>query len=206
MKLYDSQGPNPKKLRVYLAEKELTIPREFVDLTAGANRSCDFLAKNPMGRLPVLQLDDGSHLPESLAIMEYLEELHPEPVMIGTNPLERARVRALERVCELGVLFRVSTIFLNVHPFATRGAMEGRLKQSPEAAAYARWYLESALAVLDVEMSGRSFVAGSHPTIADCTLFAALEFAEVAEIELPHVCPEVRRWYAEFRQRSSASA
>jgi glutathione S-transferase len=206
VKLYDSPGPNPKKVRVYLAEKGLAIPSEVVDLTRGANRSADFLAKNPMGRLPVLELDDGTYLPESLAIMEYLEELHPDPVMIGTSPVERARVRALERLCELGVLIRISTIFLNVHPFATKGAMAGRLEQSPQAAAYARWYLESALAVLDVEMSGRQFVAGPRPTIADCTLVAALEFAEIAEIELPHACPHVRRWYAGFRQRPSADA
>ncbi|HYC23206.1 MAG TPA: glutathione S-transferase N-terminal domain-containing protein, partial [Candidatus Bathyarchaeia archaeon] len=109
MKIYDFVGaPNPKKLRVYLAEKGISVRLEPVDIITGANRKPEFLAKNPLGGLPVLELDDGTHLPESLAIIEYFEELHPTPPMIGSTPLERARVRALERIAELGVLGRVA--------------------------------------------------------------------------------------------------
>ena len=105
MKIYDFVGaPNPKKLRVYLVEKGLDIPFEPVNIVTGENRTPEFLKKNPLGGLPVLELDDGRHLTESLAIIEYLEELHPSPPMIGTTPLERARVRELERIVELGVL------------------------------------------------------------------------------------------------------
>src|ERR1700756_3766189 len=105
MKVYDFVGaPNPKKLRVYLAEKGLALPTEQVNIMTGDTRKPEFLKKNPLGGLPVLELDDGKHLTESLAIIEYLEELHPEPPMIGKTPGERARVRELERIAELGVM------------------------------------------------------------------------------------------------------
>src|SRR5215470_19985113 len=104
-------APNPRKVLVYLKEKGLDIPLETVDLMSGQNRTPEFLKKNPLGGLPVLELDDGSYLTESLAIMEYLEELHPNPPMLGTTPLERARVREIERIIELGVLGRIAQIF-----------------------------------------------------------------------------------------------
>src|SRR5213076_1175033 len=135
-----------------------------------------FLKKNPLGGLPVLELDDGSHLTESLAIIEYLEELHPKPPMLGTTPLERARVRELERICELGVLSAVAQIFQNTHPF-----MAGRFKQSADAAENARARIASSLKALDAAIGSNKFVAGNRATIADCTLLAALEFAEFAQ-------------------------
>jgi glutathione S-transferase len=202
MKVYDFVGaPNPKKLRVYLAEKGLSVPFESVNIISGENRAPEFLKKNPAGGLPVLELDDGNHLTESLAIMEYFEELHPTPPMIGTTPLERARVRALERICELGVLTRVGTIFQNSHPF-----MAGRVKQSADAAENARTMLNGALKVLDAELGSKRFLAGDRPTIADCTLFAALGFAEFAGVTLDPAFVNVTRWYNDFKKRPSAEA
>src|SRR5262245_31325886 len=172
MKLLDfNLAPNPKKVRVYLREKGLTLPIEQVDVMSGKNRTPEFLERvNPLGGLPVLELDDGSHLTESLAIMEYLEELHPEPPMLGTTPLERARIREAERICDLGVLLAVGTIFQNTSPF-----FAGRVKQSPDAAETARGRLAAALKVLDRSIGAKPFVAGDRPSIADCTLLAALE-------------------------------
>jgi glutathione S-transferase len=203
MKVYDFAGaPNPKKLRVYLAEKGLRIPTEQVDILSGQNRTPEFLAtKNPLGGLPVLELDDGSHLTESLAIMEYLEELHPTPSLLGGTPLERARVRETERICEIGVLSNVGTIFQNTHPFFAQ-----RVKQSPDAAEAARGRLRNALRVLDDRLATRPFVAGDRPTIGDCTLLAALDFAGFAGIEIDPALRNVHRWYADFKQRPSASA
>lgn len=202
MKIYDFVGaPNPKKLRVYLAEKGIRVPYEAVDIVSGQNRKPEFLKKNPMGGLPVLELDDGSSLSESLAIIEYFEDLHPTPPMIGTTPLERARVRSLERMAELSVLSRIATIFQNTHPF-----MAGRLKQSADAAENARAMLAAALKVLDGEIGTRPFVAGERPTIADCTLFAALEFGEFAQVPLDPACTNVARWYTAFKERPSAAA
>jgi glutathione S-transferase len=202
MKLYDFPlAPNPKKVRVYLAEKGLQMPIEPVDAINGANRTPEFLAKNPLGGLPVLELDDGSHLPESLAIIEYLEELHPEPPMLGRQPLERARVRAAERICELGVLSNVAAVFQNTSPFFAQ-----RLKQSADAADNGRTRLAANLKVLDGLIGDRPFVCGDRPTIADCTLFAALEFAEFAGLPLDPAYANLRRWHAAFKARPSATA
>ena len=202
MKLYDFPlAPNPKKVRVYLAEKGLQMPIEPVDAINGANRTPEFLAKNPLGGLPVLELDDGSHLSESLAIIEYLEELHPEPPMLGRQPLERARVRAAERICELGVLSNVAAVFQNTSPF-----FAGRMKQSADAADNGRTRLAANLKVLDAVVGDRPFVCGERPTIADCTLFAALEFAEFAGLPLDPAYANLRRWHAAFKARPSATA
>lgn len=202
MKIYDFAGaPNPKKLRVYLAEKGISVPTEQVNIMSGENRTPEFLKKNPLGGLPVLELDDGSHLTESLSIMEYFEDLHPNPSMIGTTPLERARVRALERIIELGVMTRVGTIFQNSHPF-----MAGRLKQSADAAENARAQLAGTLKVVDEKIGKHPFVAGERPTIADCTLLAALDFAEFAGVEVDPTLANVARWRSDFKKRSSAAA
>ncbi len=200
MRIYDFPfAPNPTKLRVYLAEKGLEIPRVVVNLLQGEQRAPAFLAKNPLGGLPVLELDDGTTLRESLAIIEYLEELHPEPPMIGTHPLERARVRALERTADFGVLVRVARIVHN-----TRSPLPG-VKETPEIAEEARRSLPGTLAYLDAQIGTRPFVAGERPTIADCTLYAGLRFAELARVE---VDPENRfgnlaRWWAAFSGRPS---
>jgi glutathione S-transferase len=202
MKLFDfAFAPNPKKVRVYLAEKAIRIPIEPVDIATGQNRTPAFLARNPLGGLPVLELDDGSYLTESLAIMEYLEDLHPNPPMIGTSPLERARTRELERICDLGVLLRVAQIFQNTHPF-----MAGRLRQSDDAAENARGMLANTLRVLDARIGSSQFVAGPRPSIADCTLLAALDFGDFAGAPLDPAYENIGRWRAAFKERPSASA
>ena len=204
MKVYDfAIAPNPKKLRVYLKEKGIELPIEPVDVMSGKNRTPEFLEKvNPLGGLPVLELDDGSHLTESLAIIHYLEELHPTPNMVGATPLERARVRETERICELGALFNVGTIFQNTSPF-----FAGRVKQSADAAETARGRLATALKVLDRKIGARPFLCGDRPTVADCTLFAAVEFANFGGTAIDWAAtPNLARWYETFKQRPSAQA
>jgi len=201
MKAYVFAGaPNPRKLIVYLREKGIDIPLESVDLLSGANRSPEFLKKNPLGGLPVLELDDGSHLTESLAIIQYLEDLHPTPPMIGTTPVERAHVRELERICELGVLSSVGTVFQNSHPF-----FAGRVKQSPEAAENGRARFATTLKVVNERIGARPFVAGERPTIADCTLLAAMGFAEFTGLPVDPGLKNVARWYEAFQTRPSAA-
>jgi glutathione S-transferase len=172
-----------------------------VNILSGENRAPEFLAKNPMGGLPVLELDDGTYLPESLAIMEYLEDLNPTPPMIGTTPAERARVRALERIAELSILGRVATIFQNSHPF-----FAGRIKQSPDAADNARGMLKGASRILDGLIGKGPFVAGARPSIADCTLVAAFNFAEFAGVPIDPECINLHRWWSTFKERPSAQA
>ena len=203
MKIYDFRGaPNPKKLRIYLAEKGIDVPFETVDIQKGETRNSEFLDRNPLGGLPVLELDDGTCVPESLAIIEYFEELHPDPPMIGTTPEERLQVRSLERVCELGVLMRVAAIVQNSHPF-----FAARIDQSPAVVAQARGFLSRSLDYLDARLGDQPFLVGQRPTIADCTLCAALYFAHVmnAGVDLSDH-GNLARWHQAFRQRPSASA
>jgi glutathione S-transferase len=191
-------APNPTKLGVYLAEKGIEIPCEIVNIAKGEQHAPGFRAKNPLGAVPVLELDDGSALCESLAIIEYLEELHPEPPMIGRAPLERARVREIERIIDLQILQRVSRIIHN-----TRSPLPG-VTAIPEVAEKERARLPEVLAVLDARIGDRPFVTGERPSIADCTLFAALRFAGFGNVEIDAACENVHRWYASFSERPSA--
>ena len=200
MKIYHFPfAPNPRKLRVYLAEKGIEVPLEVVNLPKGEHRQPEHLARNPLGKLPVLELDDGSFLTESLAIIEYFEELHPEPPMLGSNPLERARVRELERLADLGLLMNVARIM-----HATRSPLPG-IEPNPGVAEDARSGLPGVLAALDERVGDSPFAAGPTPTIADCTLFAACKLAEMVQIELP-MGPNLKRWLESFSQRPSAEA
>lgn len=206
MKLfYFPIAPNPTRVRLYLAEKAaagatLELTEQLVDLRGGEQRKPEHLARNPLGKLPVLELADGSFLTESLAIVEYLEELHPEPPMIGTTPLERAQVRAIERTADIGVLLGVGRLLHNTH-----AVLPGRVP-NPEVAAAARRDLEKPARYLDSLLAdGRPFLAGPRVTIADCTLFAALEFERGGRLGV--AWPEhVARWYERFRARPSAAA
>ena len=198
MKLYYFPvAPNPTKVRIYLAEKGIEIEQERVDLRQGEQRAPGFLERNPMGKLPVLELDDGTFLCESLPILEYLEELHPDPPLIGTRPEERARVRGLERLADVGVLMSVARI---VH--ATRSPLG--LEPVPAVAEQASEMLDRSLGALDGQL-GDPFVAGERVTIADCTLCAALTFGGVFGVEVDPRFANVARWFERFRQRPSAN-
>ena len=206
MKLYMFQiAPNPTRVRLYLAEKAqggTTIPIEqiSVNLPKGEQRQPDMLARNPLGRLPVLELDDGSHLSESLAIIEYLEELYPTPPLIGRTASDRAHVREIERIIELGILAPIGRI---IH--ATRSPIG--LPPNPPVAEHFRKALPEAARLVDQRLSdGRSFVAGDHPTIADCTLAAALQFARFGKMELDPTWQHLLRWDATYRARAAAQS
>jgi glutathione S-transferase len=196
-------APNPTRVRLYLAEKRaggarIELEEQSVDLRTGEQREAAHRARNPRGRLPVLELDDGTFLTESLAIIEYLEETFPDPPMIGRTPLERARQRELERLAEMGVLLPIAMI---VH--ATRSPLG--LPPSPEVAARFRGILPEALDACENALSdGRPFLAGATPTVADCTLQAALQFGRFGSVELPGRREHLDRWDAAFRQRDSA--
>lgn len=204
MKLYYFHvAPNPTKVRLYAAEKRaagarIDLQEELVDLLQKEQRSEAHLARNPFGRLPVLELDDGTFLTESLAIIEYLEELHPDPPMIGRTPAERARNREIERVTELEVLIPIARI---VH--ATKSPLG--FAPNPEVAGYFRRSLTHALGFLDQLLAdGRPFLAGERPTLADCTLQAALQFGRFGSVDLAPSLGHVQRWDEQFRKRDSA--
>jgi glutathione S-transferase len=195
-------APNPTRVRLYLAEKRAVgagpeLSELTVDLRSGEQRKPEHLARNPLGRLPVLELDDGSHLTESLAIIEYLEERWPEPPLIGRTPEERARVRELERIAELGVLGPIARI---VH--ATRSPLG--LPPAPELARAAQAALPEALARLDAVLAdGRPLLAGERPSIADCTLAAAFQFGRFGGVARPAFA-KLDAWDERYRAREPA--
>ena len=206
MKLYVFPvAPNPTKVRLYIAEKTaggatLDLSQVTINLQAGEQRGPVHLARNPFGKLPVLELDDGSYLIESLAIIEYLEECYPDPPMIGRTVLERARVRELERIAELGVLLPVGRI---IH--ATNSPLG--LAPNPGVAAHFRSVLPEALRVLDERLSdGRPFVAGDRPSIADCTLAAAFQFARFGGVEIDPGLQNLTQWNTRYRERPIAKS
>jgi len=199
MKLYYFPvAPNPTRVRIYLAEKGIEVERILVNLRKGEQRDVEHLARNPFGNLPVLELEDGTFLTESLAIMELFEELRPDPPMLGRSPIERARSRALQRIAELGVLAPVAQV---VH--ATRSPIG--LPPSPEVAERAGARIPEALGVLDGRLGDRPFLAGDRPTMADCTLYAALAFGRIFDVGLDQKYRNLTRWFAEFGERPSVT-
>jgi glutathione S-transferase len=206
MKLYFFQiAPNPTKVRLYLAEKAeggcaIPLDEVAVNLVEGEQNSEVHLARNPFGKLPVLELDDGSFIRESLSIIQYLEELYPEPPLIGSDPRERARVRDLERVADLGVLGGVARI---VH--ATNSPLG--LAPNPAIADHFQELLPPNLAFLEASLAESGpFIAGSRPTIADCTLAAALQFGRFRKLEFLDGYENLARWDAFYRERPAAKA
>ena len=203
MKLYVFPiAPNPTRIRLYIAEKRaggarIDLPEQIVDLRSGEQLTAEHRARHPLGKLPVLELDDGTHLTESLAIMEYLEELYPEPPMIGRTPRERARVRELERIAELCVMVPIARI---VH--ATKSPLG--LPPMPEVAKNARNALPDGCRVLDDVLSdGRPFVAGERPSIADCVLAASLQFGRFGGLSVDSSFRHLVGWDRAYRERAA---
>ena len=204
MKLYMFPvAPNPTKVRLYLAEKkhagcEIPIEEVLVDFLEGKQSSPEHVARNPFGRVPVLELDDGTYLTESLPMILYLEELHPEPALIGSNPLERARTLTVERIAETGVLSPMARV---VH--ATDSPLG--LPPMPEVAALFREALIKPCEVLNERLSdGRPFLMGDHVTVADCTLAAGLQMGRFKQIEPDPGLEHLARWSAAYRERDAA--
>ncbi len=206
MKLYWFQvAPNPTKVRLYIAEKNaagagIALESVVVKLPKGEQNAPAFLALNPFGALPVLELDDGSTLTESLPIIDYLEELFPRPALWGETPRARARARELERIADTRLMMPVARY---IH--ATESPVG--LPPNPGVAEQARGAWPKALAYFDALLAdGRAFVAGAAPCVADCTLAAALQFARFArlDLELQGRYPNVGRWDAAYREREVA--
>ncbi len=202
MKLYDSTtAPNPRRVRIFLAEKGIAVPIVQVDISKAENRSADFLEKNPLGVLPVLELDDGSHISQSVAICRYFEEWHPEPALMGINPTDRAVVEMWQRHMEFEVLIPISQVFRNTHPF-----FAGRLPQVPEYGEICRKHAERSLLWLDELLAQRRYIAGERYTIADITALCGIDFGRVSKIRFTPEQKNLARWYAEVSSRTSAKA
>jgi glutathione S-transferase len=201
MKFYDFPGaPNPRRLTIFIAEKGLKIPTEQVNILQGGGRTAEFLKKNPFGGIPVLELDDGAYLAESVAICRYLEGLHPEPNLMGKDYREQAFIEMWNRRAELGLFGTIGRAFQNTSPLLA--AFVG--KQFPEYGAAQLAAANQSLAVLDAQLKGKEFVAGSRFTIADITAFVAIEFgAQTVGLKLDPALTEVARWYQSVAARPS---
>ncbi len=201
MKLYDfPQSPNCRRVRMYLAEKGLSVPLQRINLLAGEQSSPEFLRRNPFGAVPILELDDGTVIPESLVIIEYFEELYPEPPLLGRDPLTRALVRAWERRCELGVFLQATRRFLHSSPFFAT-----RVEQNPKVVQEAGQVLRNRLSLINDQLKDHEWVTGSF-SLADITLLAGIDFATASQFTLEPAWPHLGRWDAAIRQRPSAAA
>ena len=202
MKLYDSQmAPNPRRVRVFLAEKGVEVPIEQVDLGKQQNLTQEFLAMNPLGRVPVLELDDGSYLAESVAICRYFEAIHPEPPLLGVGPQDCAVVEMWQRRMENEVLNNIAGCFRNTHDY-----FKGRIHQVPEYGEACREAAVKRLAWLDEVLADRAFVAGERFTIADITAMVGIDFGRVTGIRVSPDQKNLARWLESVSARESAKA
>jgi glutathione S-transferase len=202
MKIYDSQtAPNPRRVRVFLAEKGIAVPYEQVDIAKADNRSAEFRRKNPLGTLPVLELDDGTCIAESVAICRYFEEIHPAPPLMGTDARDRALVEMWQRRMEFEVFGPITQVFRNLHPF-----FAGRIPQVAEWGEVSRKAAETRLAWLDSVLAEREFIAGDRYTIADITALCGIDFGRVSKIRIQPEQTHLARWHAAVSARPSAQA
>ena len=203
MKLYDGgRAPNPRRVRIFLAEKGLNVPLEPVDMGALGHREEAVTRRDPLQRLPVLELDDGTVLTETIAICRYFEELHPEPVLFGTGALGRAKVEMWQRRMEFNLFTPVAQAFRHIHP----AMKEWEVPQVPEWGEANKPKAVEFLRLLDKELAGREFIAGDSYSVADITGLVAVDFMKPARIQLPDDCVHVLRWYKAVSGRPSASA
>src|SRR5688500_16841600 len=205
MKLYqDPRAPNPRRVRVFLHEKGLLERVELIEVSINnaANRAPEHLERHPLGLVPVLELDDGRRLRESMAICRWFEEQHPEPNLFGRDAWERAQIEQWNRHAELELLWPVAQIFRNTHDF-----WRGRLAQAPEFGAIMRTVLGERMTWLDQELAARPFLAGERFTVADITALCALDFAKIIQVRIdPANQPHLARWHQSVAARPSAKA
>jgi glutathione S-transferase len=203
MRLFDLKtGMNTRRVRIFLSEKNLQLPMYEVDMAAGENSRPGFLAMNPMGTMPVLELDDGTFLSESVAICRYVEEqLAPEPNLFGLHPRERAEVEMWNRRMEMELLLPIATSFQHLSLF-----WKGRINQVAAAGELAREKALTRMTWLDDELSDRQFIAGSRYTIADITAQCALILGKNTGTPIDVKFIHLARWFKEVSSRPTARA
>jgi len=203
VKLYESIGPNPRVVRMFLAEKGISIPTEKMDLLGGENRRAANLARNPAGQSPCLELDDGSFLSEILPICEYLEEKHPQPVLVGATPEERAKTRMWCRRIDLNIVEPMANGFRYAEGLAL---FKDRIRTIPQAADDLKAIAREKLAWLDGLMDGNEWIAGDRFTLADVFLYAFADFGRTVGQPLDAKLTWLPRWFERVAARPSAEA
>ena len=203
MKLYDGgRAPNPRRVRIFLAEKGISVPTEQVDLGNLQQRSEAYTAINPLQRVPALVLDDGTVLTESLAICRYFEALQPDPPLFGKGALQSALIEMWNRRIEFHLYMPVSTVFQHLHP-AMKAMVDPQVSAWGEAN---KPRIFDFLRFLDGELKSRPYVAGENFTVSDILAMVAVDFMKVSKLTVPEELTDLRRWYASVAARPSASA
>jgi glutathione S-transferase len=200
--LQTQTAPNPRRVRVFLAEKGIQVPFEELDLMQGALKTPEFTKLNPFQRVPVLVLDDGTAISETIAICRYFEEQKPEPALFGKGALGRAQVEMWNRRMELGLLLSVAQAFRHLHPAMAQ-------LEVPQVAAWGEANKPRALEIMqfmDAELAHRPFIAGKEFSVADITGLVAMDFARAARIQRPAELKNLERWHKELSERPSAKA
>ena len=203
MKLHEAAtAPNCRRVRIFLAEKGIEVPIVPVDLGKAENRQEPFLSMNPMGGVPVLELDDGTFIAESVAICRYFEQMQPEPALMGGGePEQAARIEMWQRRMELEIALPIMQVFRNTHPF-----FADRIEQFPDYGEGQRRQATKRLAWLDEELANREFVAGDDYTIADITALIGIDFGRVSGFKVTEETPNLLRWRQAVSARPSARA
>jgi glutathione S-transferase len=203
MKLYDTPlAPNPRRVRVFLAEKGLDIPKVTIDLGKMEQKSESYAAVNPRKRTPALELDDGSILCESIAICRYIEALHPEPNLFGRTPKEIGEIEMWSRRAELNLLSTIASAFRHLHP--AMAAME--VPQVKEWGEVNKARIVDELTFLDRQLAGRDFVCCDRFTNADITAMIGVDFLKPTRVAVPDELVDLKRWHAAMAARPSAKA
>ena len=202
MKLYDSKSaPNPRRVRIFIAEKGLDVPTVQVDLNGKENRTPAFLDMNPLGGVPVLELDDGTCISESVAICRYLEAIQPDPPLMGTDAKDRAIVEMWQRRMELEIFQPIANVFVHTHEW-----FKGRRPQVPEYGEACRKHVLARMKWLDEELARRPYVAGDRFTIADITALVGVDWGRVTKTRVPADCTNLLRWHELVTNRPSVVA
>ena len=209
MKFYDcATAPSPRRVRIFLAEKGISVPVVQVNLREGEHLQPAFRKINPEATVPALELDDGTVINDAIAICAYFEELHPEPPLIGRTPEERAVIIAWNRRIERDGFYAVMEAFRNSTPGLKGRAIPGPdgYAQIPALAERGRARVGRFFAGMDAHLEKREFVAGPHYSMADITTQITIEFAKWAKLPIPASCPHLARWFAAVSARPSAKA
>lgn len=202
MILHDlSAGMHPRRVRIFMAEKGLSFERREVDAAGGANALADFLRLNPLGKLPVLELDDGSAIAESLAICRYLESIHPQPALLGRNPKASAHIEMWTLRMDHELSQPIALTFVHNSEF-----YRGRVEQVPEVASWARARALQTMNWLDGELAGRSHIAGEDYTLADIVAQCACVLGKAVGLRIPPELLNLTRWFAQVSARPTARA
>ncbi|HEY2883860.1 MAG TPA: glutathione S-transferase family protein [Rhizomicrobium sp.] len=205
MKLYTENypAPNPRKVHIYLAEKGLTVDRVHTKMQERQHKAPEFMKKNSLGQVPVLETEDGKFISESIAICRYFETFHPAPPMFGRDPFDAAMVEMWIRRAEFRLWNPMGQVWINADP-RTAIVNPNQFKDYGE---HSKKVLANAMKWIDRELGdGREFLAGAHYTMADIVLLCGIDFAKFIHQDMPDDAPNLRAWHARVSARPSARA